>query len=259
MIEGDNAEQPEIVPANTMTAPVETDQQEQPDTTPEKTFTQAELDELIEKRLARERRKFDRERHQREVEEAERRGRESAQQPQTDAQPKREDFDSLEDYLDAKADWKVEQKLRERDAKAQATERQRETRTQVEQNDRAWQERAAKAGERYADFEDVVFGNEDLEISPAMAAAIKVTENGVDIAYHLGKNPAEASRIAKLDPVAQVWELGKLSATLNTKPVSKAPPPVEPVKAGRSASNDLYDPNLSTEQFIKLRNKQQSG
>ena len=260
MIAGDNAENPEVVPENTMPAPVETDQQDQPETTPDKTFTQAELDEVVEKRLARERRKYERERHQREVEEAERRGRESAQaQPQDDAPPKREDFDSLEDWLEAKTDWKVEQKLRERDARADTIERQREAKTRAEQMDRTWQERTREAQKRFADFDEVVTQNEDLTVTPAMAAAIKATDNGIDIAYHLGKNPAEAERIASLDPVAQVWELGKLAATLNTKPVSKAPPPVEPVKAGRSASNDLYDPNLSTEQFIKLRNKQVAG
>lgn len=256
MTEADDAI-PEAVPENTVTAPVETAQQDQPDTTPDKTFTQAELDELIEKRLARERRKLERIERQREIEEAERRGRESAQaKPQDDAPPKREDFDSLEDYLEAKADWKVEQKLRERDAKTEEIERQREAKNRAEQLDRTWEERARTAAQRFADFHDVVTHNEDLTVTPAMAAAIKATENGIDIAYHLGKNPAEAERIASLDPVAQVWELGKLAATLTTKPVSKAPPPVEPVKAGRSASNDLYDPNLSTEQFIRLRNKQ---
>lgn len=260
MAEAENALNPEVVPENTTTAPAETAQQDQPDTTPEKTFTQAELDELIEKRLARERRKYERERHQREVEDAERRGRESALAKPTDnGPPQRENFDSLEEYLEARADWKVEQKLSEREAKAAESERQREAKAREAELDRTWAERARKAQERYSDFADVVTHNEDLTISPAMAAAIKVTENGVDLAYHLGKNPKEAARIAELDPVSQVYELGQLAARLQTKPVSKAPPPVEPVRAGRSASNDLYDPNLSTEQFIRMRNKQLSG
>lgn len=79
-MEGESLLSPVAAPVtNAAEAPVVTDQQDEPANQPEKTFTQAELDEIVEKRLARERRKAERIERQREIEEAERRGRESAQ------------------------------------------------------------------------------------------------------------------------------------------------------------------------------------
>jgi hypothetical protein len=253
---------PEIVPENTMSAPVPTAEQDEPASQPEKVFTQAELDEIVAKRLAREHRKIERIERQREIEDAERRGRESVLQRQqtNDGPPKREDFESLEEYFEARTDWKVEQRLSERDAKAEEANAVRAEQARQADAERTWNERATKASERYADFADVVLQNEELQISAAMGAAIMGADNGIDVAYHLGKNPQKAAQIAALDPVLQVYELGKLAAALQTKPVSKAPQPVDPVSGGRSgSSNDLYNPNLSTEQYIRLRNKQLAG
>jgi hypothetical protein len=47
-----------------------------------------------------------------------------------------------------------------------------------------------------------------------MAHAILHSEQGPDIAYHLGKNPAEAERISKLAPALQLVELGKIASKL---------------------------------------------
>lgn len=249
---------------NAAAAPVVTEQQEEPESKPERTFTQQELDEAIEKRLARERRKLERIERQREIEEAERRGRESAtrqtQQPANDGPPKREDFDSLEDYIEARADWKVESKLAETRRKEAEEATQRDHRKRIDDTERTWAERVEKAQDAYPDFEDVVVNNRDLVISDAMAIAIKSTEHGIDLAYQLGKNPDEAARIAKLDPVAQVFELGRLAASTAKpaeRPVSKAAPPVEPVRGQSRSEQSIYDADeMTTEQWIKMRNKQ---
>ena len=242
-------------------APAETVEQEQPEPAPEKTFTQAELDEILEKRIARERRKLEKLERQRDVEaEVQRRLAEmQAQQTTSDGPPKREDFESLEDYLEAKADWKVEQKLKDADSRRQAQEAEREAHERQRRSVETWEQRAAKAAETYPDFDEVVTRNEELPITPVMAQAIQGAENGTEVAYHLGKNPKEAARIANLDPVLQVYELGRLSVALQTpeaKPVSKAAPPIEPVRAGRSSRNDIYEDGLSVEEYIKRRKAQ---
>lgn len=263
-MEGESLLNPVAAPdTNAATAPVVTEQRDEPANQPEKTFTQAELDEIVEKRLARERRKIERIERQREIEDAERRGRESAlqqnQSPQNDGPPKREDFESLEDYLEAKADWKVEQKLAERERAQSEKAREQEAAKRHQEVESTWSERVEKAHETYADFDDVVVRNSDLAISDTMAAAIKASEDGVDLAYYLGKNPGEAARIAKLGAVAQVLELGRLSATMKAqeKPVSKAAPPVEPVRGQSRSERSIYDADqMTTEQWIKMRNKQ---
>ncbi len=94
------------------------------------------------------------------------------------------------------------------------------------------------ARERFADY-DAVAKNPAVRITPAMATVIKDSELGPDLAYHLGKNPTEAARIALLPVHRQAVELGKLEVRIGTpKPLPKQPPdPVQPVsgiKAGGS-------------------------
>lgn len=260
MIEGEIAS-PVAEPIATP-APEETVTQEQPEPAPEKTFTQAELEEILEKRIARERRKLEKLERQRDVElEVQRRLAEmqAQQAPKSDGPPKREDFESLEDYLEAKADWKVEQKLSEAERRRQEAEAVREAENRQRQYTETWEQRASKAAETYPDFDEVVTRNEDLPITPVMAQAIQGAENGTDVAYHLGKNPKEAARIASLDPVLQVYELGRLSTALQKpaeKPVSQAAPPIEPVRSGRSSRNDIYEDGISVEEYIKRRKAQ---
>lgn len=96
----------------------------------------------------------------------------------------------------------------------------------------AFSYRETEARERFADY-DTVTRNPNVAITPDMASLIRDSEHGPDIAYHLGKNPAEAARIASLSPIRQAAELGKLEVALAApKPSRKVPAaPVQPVSA----------------------------
>ncbi len=69
-----------------------------------------------------------------------------------------------------------------------------------------------------------------------MADAIRELSRGPEIAYYLGRNPAEASRIASLPPVSQATAIARLEARIDAPQasVSKAPEPVGTL-SGRSA------------------------
>ena len=56
-----------------------------------------------------------------------------------------------------------------------------------------------------------------------MADAIRTSEVGAAVAYHLASNPEEARRIAGLNPLAAIREIGRLEARFDTK--SSGPPP----------------------------------
>lgn len=252
--------QPGAEPGNNLAPEPEiTATQESEPPQPEKTFTQAELDEIVEKRLNRERRKLEKFERQREVEDAVRADRERrTPPPATDAAPKREDFETLEDYLEAKADYKVEQKLAEADEKREEKEREREAQRSAADRRRTWDERASKAAEKYEDFDEVVRAR-DLQITPPMAEAIAESELGTEVAYYLGKNPEEAERISKLGPIAQIREIGRLEARFDKepeKPVSRAAKPVEPVGSGKGSDGGIHEPGLSTEEFVRRRNRE---
>ena len=100
-----------------------------------------------------------------------------------------------------------------------------------------------------------------------MAHAILDHEQGPDIQYFLGKNAAEAERIAKLAPHMQLVELGMIAASLRTpatpapaaeeppKPITKAPPPISPVSAGKADVSKTPEEE-SMEEYAARRKKE---
>lgn len=81
-----------------------------------------------------------------------------------------------------------------------------------------------------------------------------------EVLYHLAKNPDEAARIALLPPTRQAVAVAKLAQNINApKRVSAAPPPITPKVNGMgTATASLDDPNISMEEWARLRNSQSS-
>lgn len=169
-----------------------------------------------------------------------------------DPRPKRETFDDPQAYDEALIEWSSR-----RASTAAATEARKEsiaaqqkaeqTRIQSE-----WGEKVAKVADKYPDFEDVAYSAE-VPVTFAMSNAILLADNGPDLAYHLGKNPEVAKRIAALNPVQQAMEMGKLSVSLLEKPsVSRAPPPVRPIGTRAAAAAKSPD-EMSMEEYAARR------
>ena len=205
-----------------------------------KSFSQEELDAAIGKRLAREQRKWERERVQPVVQQA----------PVTPEQ-----FASNEDYVEALADQRAEQKIAEREQRKQQAEIL-ETYHDKEEEVRA----------KYEDFEQVAY-NPNLPITTVMAQSIQASDNGPEVAYHLGANPREAERISRLSPIMQAKEIGKIEAQLAANPpvkkTSNAPAPISPVSARTTGSPayDTTDPrsikSMSTSEWIEAERARQ--
>lgn len=240
---------PEVVAdIDTAPAPEATAAPETPQTQPEepqasKTFTQAELDAIVAKRLAREQRKWERERVQQPA----------AQAPK--AVPPADQFESPEAYAEALAVQKAEQLLAQREAQ----KRQAEV---LE----AYHDKVEAAMDKYDDFEQVAH-NPKLPITDVMAETIRNSDVGPDVAYYLGSNPQDAARIARLSPFLQAKEIGKIEAKLAanppTKRTTKAPSPITPVSSRTSngSSIDTTDPrsmkNMTTSQWIEAERQRQ--
>ncbi len=192
----------------------------------EKKFSQAEIDAMISKRLAREQRKWERE-------QAARLAEIQAKVTQPAASPSQEQFESVEAYAEALASHKAEELLRNR-------EQQRVRQEIVE----AYHEREEDARSKYEDFEQVAY-NPKLPVTNVMAETIQASDIGPDIAYFLGSNPKEADRISRLSPFLQAKEIGKIEAKLADNPpaikkTSSAPTPITPVTA-RVTGTPVYD------------------
>lgn len=264
-VAGAVAPEPAATPAPVAQPDQGTAPEQAQETKPERTFSQAELDEILEKRLAKERRKrAEIETRLKLTEELALRAKPAEQKadPQPkDGEPKRENFGSYEDYLEARAEWRAEKKASEaiearfREQEQRKTEAQQSERLQKMQD--AWNASAAKAVERYADFDDVLAGS-DAPMTQQMHAAIMDADSPADVAYHLAKNKQEAERIAGLPAGQQAREIWKLEQSIpkaQAKP-SKAPPPIDPVK-GKSTVTDDDEPDArDTEKWVKWRNRQ---
>jgi hypothetical protein len=172
--------------------------------------------------------------------------------------PKREDFEDPDAYADALTDYKVEKRLRERDAQQAESLRQQTVQTQEEVLNKRWSAAVADVKARLPDYDQVT--NSDIQISGAMAHAMREASNGPEIAYHLGKNPDEAARIAALPPVQALMEVGRISAQLAgqaKKPVSRTAAPISTVSGGERATVSLQD--MSMDDYVKAQQERNGG
>jgi hypothetical protein len=249
----DNAPELAEVPAPELdaTAAPEPVVTETPETSAEpetpKTFSQEELDAIVGKRLAREQRKWEREQAQRFSEQ-------QARQQPTDLRP--EQFGSYDDYAEALAERKAEDLLARRES-------ERQQQSMLEQ----YHDREEATRDKYDDFDQVAY-NPNLPVTEYMAQSIQASDVGPDVLYWLGSNPKEADRIARLPPLLQAKEIGKIEVTLSSNPpvrkTSTAPAPINPVTARASGapSYDTTDPrsvkSMSTSEWIEAERLRQT-
>jgi hypothetical protein len=244
-------------PSESATEPAEPAASDEPAPKPAK-GVQKRLDELVRQRVEAEARAKAAEENLRLALEASRPApaEPKAQPQEEEPEPKRpakSDFTDPEAWdaaVLAYADEKAAYVARREVKAARAEDEQKRLDTAQAEAGRALREvhaaRVEKAKTKYADFSEVA-ESPDVHISIPMAHAILNHEQGPDIQYFLGKNAAEAQRIAKLAPHMQLVELGMIAASLRApaapaaepvaetpKPITKAPPPISPVSSGKA-------------------------
>lgn len=153
------------------------------------------------------------------------------------------DFDQ-EAYLDALADWRLNQKLSERDTQEQAKQKQHQE-----------QERKAKFQERLQHYEAENPGKWDaavkapINFTEPMLEVIASSEVGPHIAGYLSENLDRADEISRMTPYAAAAALGRIEASFSApkpqttpvppKTVTKAPAPPPTVGGGSVVRKDL--------------------
>lgn len=168
---------------------------------------------------------------------------------ESEVAPQESDFTDVIEYAAARALWKQ----RQEDARSDVQE------IETEANDyrqKAEAEDAKIRAERVAEFSDQVVEKRaqyaDLDqvlavaqradvVANHIADMVLVSESPVDLAYHLGKNPALARQISQMPPIAAARELGRIEARLSLpkpKLETQAPSPIAPVKPGGTAMKD---------------------
>jgi hypothetical protein len=173
----------------------------------------------------------------------------------TEGKPKAESFDRHEDFVEALSDWKLDQKLKERDAKQSEAQVKTEHQKKVESH----VERVKAFEKEHDDFKELIDDIDDIPMSFTVQEVILESENGPELMYELAKNRKEYEKICKLPAIAAARELGKFEARIakdETKTVekktTKAPPPLKTV-GSKSAGSTKSPDEMSYREFKKWR------
>jgi hypothetical protein len=182
----------------------------------------------------------------------------ASQQPAADpAAPKLESFKDIEEYATAKAKYESDKAVKDYQSKQQGeTQKQQQARLSE-----SWEAKAERGADKYDDFTDVVG---DIKPTSPLFIALMESENGDDIAYHLGKNLKDANKLASLPPLQQILEIGRLSAKLAAEPPkpktpSRAPAPITPLTGAAPVASDVPSDQDDMKSWIRKRQKQVHG
>lgn len=182
----------------------------------------------------------------------------TAQNKAAIVRPKADDFDTLDEYIDAKYDYR--EKLAE--ANREDAQTQKQPSQKASEPPEGIEEFFESGSEAHDDFVDVINSIPPRSLTNEMATAlIEIDDDRIrtETAYYLGNNHKEAARIARLSPTRQVAEIGKLEAKMD-KPkksatASAAPAPIKPVGGSKTFSTEITGKE-SYEDFVKKRDKQ---
>jgi hypothetical protein len=159
--------------------------------------------------------------------------------------PDRTKFASDEDYIEAVAEWKADQRL----AKREREQAEAQAKTERDQLVKNWQKAQERARVEIEDYDEVIKAS-DVNLPGHLHQAILESDIGPHLAYYFASHPDEAKRYSAMTATRSLRELGKLEDRLaddaddapapqKAAPTpavekSKAPAPTTPVKDGRS-------------------------
>jgi hypothetical protein len=190
-------------------------------------------------------------------------GQQQPTQPAQPAQPslsppQQKDFQTYEEYIDARADWKARTTI----AAAQEAHKRQSYQLQQEAFQADLVSRRNQALEtartKYPDYHDVI-DSSDAPITPAMDMAMVESGMAGDVAYFFGKNSQEAHRIAQLTTAAQMLEIGRIVAKLSAQPAPRTTNAPDPPRTLSGSSNGPSGAPKDLDAWMAWRNKQVRG
>lgn len=217
---------------------------------------QKELPKWVEKKLSRKEREAEQHAAEAAMYKAEveklRNSAQSGLQPQFQdtTAPMRENFNTEEEYIDARIDYKNQKNIQVMNQK-----KQHEALVDAENNFQKNIHQAREEGlDKYDDFEEKTstLFSPSFPNNRAMAEAIVDSPYKSDILYFLGTYSQEAKKIALLNPVQAVKRIAELEQRFESRKKSnatKAPAPIEPVNGQAAKSNPGNPEKMDSRDF----------
>jgi len=171
--------------------------------------------------------------------------------------PKLDDFETIEAFNEALFDWKIEE--REKATQAEASLKgQADQSATIQATVEASVGYLLKVGaDKYPDFQAVAGQVPPAVMNDDMLIALGEIGKGADVAYYLGKNPAEAATLVNLSPVQLGRAIAKIESSLVEPSVNTPTKAPEPIKASGNRASAEKDPaKMSDSEFAAWRRKQ---
>lgn len=168
-----------------------------------------------------------------------------------DEEPQPHQFADAFEYAKALSEWSAENAIK------QLKQREEEARIQAEKQAQidTWNKRQEAVMAELPDYEEMI-ASAEVMVSDQVKDAIIESEVGPRILYHLAENPEFAEQLAGYSTARALKEIGKLEARYEqkaetpkaepSKPVatkSKAPAPINPLKATSASTDTPIDSN----------------
>lgn len=176
-----------------------------------------------------------------------------------DGKPSADNYETHEEYVEALADWKFDQRLKDEKAKEQTSKVQTERQKLIED----YNQKTESFKKEHDDFEDVVASIDEAGIKIPVVLEHLLLKSGPQVTYALFSDAEECERISKLYPMDMAEEIGRIKASLQSKKeepkkqTTKAPAPITPVGAkGTVSTKSIFDPDISQSDYEALRAKQ---
>lgn len=181
-------------------------------------------------------------------------------QPQSKeaSEPNRDNFESYEDYLEAKASYKAEQIVQKHLEQYQTQQKEVTTRNQAEQSrkesERQFLERRATLEKEIPDYRDIVEDWDTSSLPSSLVDMLIKLPEGPLVSYHMAKNPALEAQFRDQPEYMHGVILGQLIASLKSSPkISAAPAPGKPVSSSKAGSST--EPPSDPEQYFAWAQK----
>lgn len=184
------------------------------------------------------------------------------QNPTEDTGPKLEDFDDALEYAEARAEWKIEQKLKARDEAVTQAAQQKQLQELVAHHE----EREEAYMETVPDYEEKVTNLlQSGYVTPDIQVAVLQSDMSPQIAYHFANHEGGMNDLAILhslqgNPQALNAAIKQIEAFIKGTPAqaavkkTSAPPPISPPKGQASQPKALDE--MDYDEYVKARESQ---
>src|SRR5690349_9666017 len=169
---------------------------------PDRTFTQTELDEILKKKDAKRLRERDELRRENEVlrklalERSEARERATTGEPEkpkpqaTDKEPTRDQFASYEEFIEARAEWRADQRVDKKFKERETQDRERNAQCEQEKARGLCKKQMNESAKKIEGFDEVIAGIKPTEqVANVSGAAIEAAVAPGKVLYHLATTP----------------------------------------------------------------------